>query len=187
MSAIPQPVVNWISTNQSSFAQSLLSYKLRTGSLSEKQIAAVEKILERDKVSKAGVSSNHQVKVDKLMNAFNAAIKNGFKFGKGQPKLRFKDFKASLAPASGANPGAIYINDNDGTYLGKIVNGEFIKRPECTEVMLSSITKTMENPLVEAIKYGRATGKCSCCGRTLTNGESIRLGIGPICESKFGL
>ena len=186
MSAIPQPVNYWICTNKSSFAQSLLSYKRRTGSLSEKQIAKVTEIIERDQQPKATVPARPQVKVDKLMAAFDAAIKNGFKFGKGQPKLRFKDFKASLAPASGVNPGAVYINNNDGLYLGKIVKGEFIKRPECTDAIIASITKTMENPLVEAIKYGRATGQCSCCGRILTNGESIRLGIGPICKSKFG-
>lgn len=28
---------------------------------------------------------------------------------------------------------------------------------------------------------------CSCCGRTLTDPTSVRLGIGPICRSKRGL
>ena len=37
-----------------------------------------------------------------------------------------------------------------------------------------------------AIEYGRATGTCSCCGRTLTNRLSIELGIGPICRGNFG-
>ena len=188
MSAIPQPVVHWIVTNQSSFAQSLLSYKRRTGSLSEKQIAAVEKILERDKVSKAGVSSTRpQVKVDKLMDAFNAAIKNGFKFVKGPPRLRFSSFKASLAPATGANPGGIYVNANDGAYLGKIVRGEFVKTRDCSEEMVDTIVKTMDDPLKAAIEYGKATIRCSCCGIKLTNKLSQKLGIGPICKKSWGL
>lgn len=33
----------------------------------------------------------------------------------------------------------------------------------------------------EAAAYGRRTGRCMCCGRTLTNPESIAAGIGPIC------
>jgi hypothetical protein len=80
-----------------------------------------------------------QVKVDKLMDAFNAAIKNGFKFGKGQPTLRFKDFKASMAPASGANPGGVYIKGNDGVYMGKIVKGDFIKTRECSDEMVAVV------------------------------------------------
>jgi len=30
--------------------------------------------------------------------------------------------------------------------------------------------------------FGRLTGKCGCCGRTLTDPESVRLGIGPDCR-----
>ena len=37
-----------------------------------------------------------------------------------------------------------------------------------------------------AIRYGRELGKCSQCNRTLTNPESIALGIGPICLNKIG-
>jgi hypothetical protein len=38
-----------------------------------------------------------------------------------------------------------------------------------------------------AVRYGRQTGRCSCCGRELTNKASIDAGIGPICASKWGL
>lgn len=34
-------------------------------------------------------------------------------------------------------------------------------------------------------RYGKETGVCGVCGITLTNPESIALGIGPICRSKF--
>lgn len=37
-----------------------------------------------------------------------------------------------------------------------------------------------------ATAYGKATGQCSCCGRELTNEESIARAIGPICLSKWG-
>lgn len=39
--------------------------------------------------------------------------------------------------------------------------------------------------LEEAKEYGQMTGTCCNCGRTLTNEESIRDGIGPICAGKF--
>lgn len=39
--------------------------------------------------------------------------------------------------------------------------------------------------LDEAKEYGQMTGTCCNCGRTLTNEESIRDGIGPRCAGKI--
>lgn len=40
---------------------------------------------------------------------------------------------------------------------------------------------------VEALKaHGIATGSCGCCGRELTDPESIQRGIGPICWARGG-
>lgn len=36
-----------------------------------------------------------------------------------------------------------------------------------------------------AAAYGRRTGRCIICSRTLTKQESIDAGIGPVCSSKF--
>lgn len=70
-------------------------------------------------------------------------------------------------------------------YLGKVT-------PNCLDSRLADDVKAVlfeaaADPLTAAIRYGRETGSCSCCGRDLTNAESIRLGIGPICREKFGL
>ena len=35
-----------------------------------------------------------------------------------------------------------------------------------------------------AAQFGKRTGSCVVCGRTLTNASSIEAGIGPICRSK---
>jgi len=42
------------------------------------------------------------------------------------------------------------------------------------------------DPLAAAVAYGAKTGRCSCCGRILTNELSVELGIGPICRGKWG-
>jgi hypothetical protein len=34
-------------------------------------------------------------------------------------------------------------------------------------------------------RYGRETGTCGCCHRTLTDPESVSLGIGPICRQRL--
>ena len=34
-------------------------------------------------------------------------------------------------------------------------------------------------------RYGRETGTCGVCHRTLTDPESVALGIGPVCRQGF--
>jgi len=36
-----------------------------------------------------------------------------------------------------------------------------------------------------AAKFGHAYGMCACCGRLLTNEDSIEAGIGPVCASRL--
>jgi hypothetical protein len=70
-------------------------------------------------------------------------------------------------------------------YLGKITPNRLDSRiPDNVKAVL---LEAAADPLTAAIRYGKETGSCSCCGKELTNKESIRLGIGPICREKFGL
>ncbi|XAO35593.1 hypothetical protein SEA_MORGANA_159 [Gordonia phage Morgana] len=39
--------------------------------------------------------------------------------------------------------------------------------------------------LAEAAAYGKRTGRCCVCGRTLTNPTSVEAGIGPVCSGRF--
>jgi hypothetical protein len=41
------------------------------------------------------------------------------------------------------------------------------------------------DPLAAAKQDGVLTGRCSCCGRALTEPTSIAIGVGPICLAKF--
>lgn len=70
-------------------------------------------------------------------------------------------------------------------YLGKITPNNLDSR--LADDVKSVLMEAASDPLTAAIRYGKETGSCSCCGRDLTNAESIRLGIGPICREKFGL
>ena len=42
------------------------------------------------------------------------------------------------------------------------------------------------DPQAAMLRYGRELGSCGHCGRTLTNEDSRRLGIGPVCLGKMG-
>lgn len=120
--------------------------------------------------------------VDKLMDAFDKASAAGLK----RPAMRFEGWTASLAPATGKNPGAVYCKA-DYLYLGKIVAGQFYVSRDCASATRAIILSTMADPLAAAIAYGKRTGACSCCGRTLSDPVSVNLGIGPVCKSKYGL
>jgi hypothetical protein len=43
----------------------------------------------------------------------------------------------------------------------------------------------MADPYEAMTAYGKLTGTCGACGRMLEDEESVRLGIGPVCRSKW--
>lgn len=51
--------------------------------------------------------------------------------------------------------------------------------------MTRKLTEADKMSLEEAQAFGLEFGVCCACGRTLTNDESIKAGIGPICATKF--
>lgn len=181
-------VADWIEANRASFgfAESMHEAVTKFGDLTAGQSAAVWKCIDarkaREDAQKARAASAPAVETDKLMSAFDAALKAGLK----RPKMRFEGFQASLAPATGKNAGAIYLKDGEA-YLGKIVGGKLHATRDCSDEKTAAIRATMADPLAAAVAFGKRTGECSCCGRELTNHESIDRGIGPICAGKFGL
>jgi hypothetical protein len=115
-----------------------------------------------------------------VLEAFDRARANGI----ASPGLRLGDFRFKLAPPAGRNAGAIYVTRNR-TYLGKILYGRFQPVSECDQVTADAIVAAASDPLAAAVAYGRETGRCSCCGRLLSQEESVRLGIGPICRGRY--
>jgi hypothetical protein len=53
---------------------------------------------------------------------------------------------------------------------------------------LQALLTVEADPLAAARENGILTGRCSCCGRPLTDPASIKYGIGPVCrERDFGI
>lgn len=50
---------------------------------------------------------------------------------------------------------------------------------------MRNIKATDRMSIEDAAEFGKRTGTCCNCGRTLTNPDSIDAGIGPICAQKF--
>jgi hypothetical protein len=172
------------------FAQSLLEALHKYGHLTEKQAAAAEraaeKAEEREKQWAAEraerEASKPAVDVDVVKGALENAKGNGLKY----PKIRLAGFIFSLAGAASRNAGAVYVKDAYDTYLGKIVEGRLTRSRDCDAQLAEAIAAAAADPEKAAKAYGLQTGVCSCCGRELTNPDSIARGIGPICADKFG-
>lgn len=170
-----------------SFVAQLLEQLNERGTLSDRQIECatsscdkadarkVEKTQERAK-------NGGSVDISKIEEMFNIARNNGLK----KLKFRTKIIDISVAPSHGRNAGSLYVM-HSGEYAGKITAGTFIPAFNAKPDTLALVCEIAQNPSQEARDYGIETGKCGCCGRELTDPDSIANGIGPICADNWGL
>ena len=102
------------------------------------------------------------------------------------PKFRAEGLTFSLAAPTSRNAGAVYVKAGD-VYAGKIMGGVFWPSRDAVAGTGDVVARIAADPKGAAVAYGRLTGNCSCCGRTLSDPDSVELGIGPICADKWGL
>lgn len=171
--------MEWIEANVGTeFGASMAKYLNDRGTLTERQVDAIQRKLAEGKAS----APAPELSVARIESAFDVARERGVK----KPSMRLDSFVFKAAGASSSNPGAIYVTE-EGEYLGKITGGRFIKVRECNEDQQARIVAAATKPDEAARAYGQRTGNCSICGRELTAEESIERFLGPVCASKFGL
>ena len=185
-------IAAWWKDSTFPFAVSLRESARKFGRLTSGQLAAaykcVVKFSEARKAREAAEATpKPSVDASFIINAFERAMANKVR----TPHLRLvgEDTRLDFSRASdkGKNPGAIYVKSisDEGKYLGKIAGGVFSKARDCSESEERAVIAACSDPEQAAIAFGRRFGACSVCGRELNNGESVDLGIGPICRQKF--
>ncbi len=182
MNAAKQDVFDFLknAASWSSFARSLIDYHEKKGHLTDRQLQAAISMMHKVKCREAAGKIN----LAEIKALFDYAKESGIK----RPVLRGNGLKLTLASARSRNPGAIYVKDENGNYFGKITKeGKYFPTTDAPEEILSELQKIAEDPLKYMKDYGKKTGECACCGRELTNPDSIELGIGPICAKRWGL
>lgn len=177
-------IASWIEGNTFSFAVAMGEAVRKYGYLTNNQLAACFRILEKNDARKAETSARIANARDIDTTAIEAAFSKASQSLK-RPTLRVAEFTISHAKATSINAGALYVK-SAGQYLGKIMGGKFFRSRECSEAQEADFRTIAADPKEAAIRYGRLTGSCACCGRLLTNKESIARGIGPICAEQFG-
>lgn len=174
----------WLADNaeRNEFARSLAATIDRGGRLTENQLTALQRAANRSVERSAVAAAAPTVDVGEIERRFDTARANLIK----KPAMRLDSFVFKAAGATSANPGAIYVTE-DGTYLGKVMGGKFLKSSDCGPDQQARIVAAASDPDAAAEAYGRRTGNCSICARELTAEESIARFIGPVCMRKFGL
>ena len=186
------PAFEWIANNShcSNFARSLNEQLSRNSFLSDKQL-------------QAAMTNTKPMRVDTRSDNFQklfAAFAKAQKGAKRPPIFRAgvegdaHGIRLNMAGpnAKPANQGCLYVLEDapydERAYLGKITpGGEYRPSYAATDLHRKAVDLVADDPWQAALTYGRAMGRCSCCGRTLTAGKSIEDGIGPICKDKWGL
>lgn len=175
----------WMDGSDFPFAVSLRQALGKWGALTDNQITAAQNCIAKlnaaKEASKARVENAPTISMDKIEAAFATARANGLK----KLKVRFAGLTFSPAKADSSNAGALYVKD--GTeYLGKVLNGKFVAVRSCGDERQARVIEVAADPKAAAVAYGKLTGSCSCCGRELTDPDSVAQGIGPVCATKFG-
>jgi hypothetical protein len=173
------------------FHADMLEALNKYGHLTERQEAAVRNAAAKSAARKAQWAAEKAARDAAApvltMGKIRAGFDNATQYLK-RPKLRIADIQFSLAPATGVNAGCIYaVRVSDDTYLGKITpDDRFIRSRDCTDADSDVVARVAADPAAAASAHGHEYGYCSCCGRELTNPESVARGIGPICAERWG-
>jgi hypothetical protein len=190
------------------FARSMVEAVAKWGRLTDGQLAAVRKCIAKDaeRAQLRAAEQQQRAELERTAQAVNiAAVEEAFQRAKdrqvNRPKLRLAadavegadaaEYVFSPAGENSRNAGSVYVTTRpergeEGVYLGKIMGGKFLKVRDCSAAQEAQIVAVASNPGEAAKAYGQRIGACSVCGRTLTDGTSIDLGIGPICAERYG-
>ena len=172
-------VLQSLQGQRSSFAQDLAR---KFSSLSPAQYAWAHKLA----IDSRPVVDSESPELASLFAAFEAAKSKGAK----RLTLRF----AGINVKPNRDNSALWVTSQTETemgeygpkpkYLGKVTPQGCDSR--LSDDVKATIMSAARDPFTAAIKYGKESGECSCCGRELTDPRSIERGIGPICAEKFG-
>jgi hypothetical protein len=168
------------------FGASLIRQWAMSGSISQKQMYWVGKLIEKanqpkpPKIGAAGL-----VRVAQL---FGAAARAGLE----RPKITIApNIVLSKAGAQSRNPGSIHIKAGrayDDVFYGRIdADGSLSPSRDMIPDVEQALIAWGEDPAKAAKAYGHEVGACAFCNRRLDDPRSVAAGYGPVCADNYGL
>lgn len=186
-------IVAWIAQNpRYDFAQNMAANIVRYGNLTNSQQIVIRRNIASSAERQAAYAAERQARAvnvaglgfTKLLACFEAAKLSGLK----NPTLSFERVCFKYAKKY---PGSLYVTADKGygsTFYGRIEpDGKFDPRRDTPPSVIELVKAIGADPFGQAVAHGKRTGNCCCCGRELTNPESLDLGIGPICRDRWGM
>ena len=177
------------------FAKSLCDALTKYGSLTDNQLAAVErnvaKAAERKAEREAAAPAVDATKIEQAFAiAREKAARPGMMGTFEKPLKLTSDNGVTLSFRPGSIgsqwEGMLFAKSDDGKKVGHIKNGKFFRKFECTDAEAVAVLDCASDPEKAVVAYAKAFSRCGVCGKGLLNDVSIARGIGPICSSKFG-
>jgi hypothetical protein len=179
------------------FPSKMIQAVAQYGSLTENQLAAVQRLMARDAV-RADQRKTEQaanavtVDVTKIEQAFATARERATRKGQmglwTKPlKLRANEVDFVIQPGSQGSQweNMLFVKSGDRK-LGYVKDGTFNPKFSCTPVEKDAIVRACSDPFTAVKAYSKAWSRCGICGQMLTNDGSIERGIGLVCAAKYG-
>lgn len=163
--------------NGNEFAGSLLGALQRYGSLTEGQMNAVQKNLER---SREFTDSDIDLR-DLHLGRAGSAWRSYFAVPNGDTRLKL----CIRRPGKDSRYFGWTFVDDGAAYGSRKTYGKQAPDGLYQGAVQDELRKILENPLEASVAYGKLVGVCGVCGRPLEDEESVAAGIGPVCASKL--
>lgn len=162
------------------FADSLLNGKwglMRRGLLSENQINAIRKNLDKDG---SGKDSDIDLR-DLHLGRAGQAWRSYFAVPDGDTRLKV----CIRRPGKDSRYYGWTFVDDGAAYGSRKTYGKQAPDGLYKGDIQDELRAILENPLEASIAYGKLTGTCGVCGRILEDEDSVAAGIGPVCASRM--
>lgn len=170
------------------FANSLIHQYQKKGSLSEKQMWWVQKLVERATVpaeSLLATIPGHAAIFVMFATAKASKLKS--------PAITFEHdihLKLQMAGPNSKNAGDIYLY-SEGDWVGRLSKTGQVHPAQRGHQMAGAITALLTELAADTFNfvkaYGHKSGRCCFCASPLTDEKSLTAGFGPVCAKKWGL
>lgn len=197
-----EAVIPQLSERDRSFAADLVA-KGRKYGLSDKQAYWVDTLHSR--ATKPVVRETHQVgDLSNILKLFDKAAEHLKRpaiclpapgsYTPGSTKHDGRWIKISVAGAGARVPGSLNVATKapfgEGTWFGRIKrDGTFEKsfKADLPEGLVTLLQAFASDPAAVAGAFGKLTGHCVFCSRSLEDERSTDVGYGPVCAKRYGL
>lgn len=192
--------ISKLSEKDREFADSLINgkwgYRAR-GYLSARQWPWVERLIAR--ANAGGEPDAFAVPLGKV-HTFLMNARKTLKYPKIWIRVGERDVKLYLSGKKSTHPDSVNIvvyetedKYRDDIWMGRILTDGTWHRPlhvqdEMVQAVMPAIGELADNPGAKAAEFGKLTGRCCFCNRSLSDEDrSTQVGFGPVCAKKYGL